>query len=78
MNTTRRLARESNLFELDKLLVLVLGVAVTCSQRGKYINRCLLDGGHTKENRVVKEGDELCLEKWASKHKQCVDSVVKR
>ena len=48
------------------------------SQRGKYINRCLLDGGHTKENRVVKEGYELCLEKWASKHKQCVDNVVKR
>ena len=36
-HTTRRLARESNLFELDKLLVLVLGVAVTCSQRGKYL-----------------------------------------
>ena len=34
---TRRLARESNLFELDKLLVLVLGVAVTCSQKGKCI-----------------------------------------
>ena len=31
-----RLARESNLYELDKLLVLVLGVAVTCSHRGKH------------------------------------------
>ena len=35
--SNRRLARESNLFELDKLLVLVLGVAVTCSHRGKHI-----------------------------------------
>ena len=45
LNTTRRLARESNFFELDKLLVLVLGVAVTCSQRGKCIKLQILVSG---------------------------------
>ena len=30
------------------------------------------------DNRVIKEGYELCLEKWAAKHKRCVDNVVKR
>ena len=36
LKTNVRLARESNLFELDKLLVLVLGVAVTCQHRGNH------------------------------------------
>ena len=48
------------------------------SQRGKFINRCLVEGGHTEDSRIVKEGYELCLEKWAAKHKHCVDNVVKR
>ena len=37
-----------------------------------------MEGGHTKENRIVKEGYELCLDQWAGKHKHCVDNVVKR
>ena len=48
------------------------------SQRGKFINLCLVEGGHTEGSRIVKEGYELCLEKWAAKHKRCVDNVVKR
>ena len=48
------------------------------SDRGKYINTCLVNGGHTEGNRIVKEGYELCLDSWARKHKQCVDNVIKR
>lgn len=48
------------------------------SDRGKYINACLVKGGHTDGNRIVKEGYDLCLDNWASKHKQCVDNVIKR
>ena len=42
------------------------------------MNTCLVDGGHTEGNRVIKEGYELCLDKWGDKHKKCVDNVVKR
>jgi len=47
-------------------------------QRGKFVNGCLVDGGHTQGNRIIKEGYEMCLDKWESKHKKCVDAVVKR
>ena len=46
-------------------------------QRGKYINNCLVAGGHTDGNRIVKEGYDNCLDKWAAKHKQCVDNVIR-
>jgi len=47
-------------------------------QRGKFVNGCLVSGGHTEGSRIIKEGYELCLDKWADKHKKCVDAVIKR
>ena len=37
-----------------------------------------MDGGHTEGNRIIKEGYEMCLDRWQDKHKKCVDNVVKR
>jgi len=47
-------------------------------QRGKFVNGCLVSGGHTEGSRIIKEGYELCLDKWETKHKKCVDAVIKR
>jgi len=47
-------------------------------QRGRFVNACLVDGGHTEGNRIIKEGYEMCLDRWEDKHKKCVDNVVKR
>jgi len=47
-------------------------------QRGQFVNNCLLEGGHTQGNRIIKDGYEICLEKWETKHKKCVDAVIKR
>jgi len=48
------------------------------SQRGKYVNTCLVEGGHTQGSRVIKEGYEKCIDSWDSKHKGCVDRVIRR
>jgi len=48
------------------------------TERGKFVNKCLVDGGHTEGNRVVKEGYERCVSSWEKKHKKCVDTVIRR
>jgi len=48
------------------------------SQRGKYVNSCLVEGGHISGSRVIKEGYEKCLDNWETKHKGCVDRVIRR
>ena len=59
------------------------------SQRGKHVNSCLVEGGHTKGtgdtvvgalntwSRVVKEGYEKCTKLWENKHKKCVERVIR-
>ena len=63
------------------------------TERGKFVNKCLVDGGHTEGNRfgftdgsdlrscavarVVKEGYERCVSSWEKKHKKCVDTVIR-
>ncbi|XP_023335629.1 zinc metalloproteinase nas-1 [Eurytemora carolleeae] len=47
-------------------------------QRGKFMNRCLVEGGFTENGRVIKDGYERCLEAWNAKHKKCVDYISNR
>ena len=32
------------------------------NQRGKFINLCLVEGGHTKDNRIVKVKISQCFQ----------------
>jgi len=47
-------------------------------QRGRFINKCVVDGGYTDKNRITKDGYNRCLEAWDAKHKACVQTIFKR
>lgn len=47
-------------------------------QRGSFVNTCLVAGNHTQGGRILKDGYDLCLQRWDGKHKQCVEKVVAR
>jgi len=47
------------------------------TQRGRFLNNCLVTGGFTSNGTIINDGYEICFEKWDKKHSACVEVVKK-